>query len=282
MHPLDRLSARQQELLHTWFPDAVVEHDHSWGLVPTRVLQIAWGTERFIVKAADPSDRHLDRELRAHRQWLAPWRSRGLAPELVYADPAARLLVTRYLPGELVQGHPAADEPDTYRQAGRVLALLHAQPATVVADHEPRENAAILAWLDKPHGIEPSTARRLQAEIASWPTPPSTLVPTHGDWQPRNWLIDAGVVRVIDFGRAALRPAMTDLARLATQDFARDPHLASAFFEGYGPDPREPRAWRRVQVRQAIGTAVWAHQVGDADFEAHGLRLIDALLRTAG
>ncbi|MGW6199374.1 phosphotransferase family protein [Kribbella sp. NPDC055110] len=32
--------------------------------------------------------------------------------------------------------------------------------------------------------------------------PPATLVPTHGDWQPRNWLVDNGTVRVIDFGRA--------------------------------------------------------------------------------
>ena len=87
------------------------------------------------------------------------------------------------------------------------------------------------------------------------------------------------MVRAIDLGRAALRPAQTDLARLATQDFLRDRRFEAAFFEGYGPDPRDPPTWRRVQVRQAIGTAVWAHEVGDTTFEAHGLRMIAQLGR---
>jgi len=37
--------------------------------------------------------------------------------------------------------------------------------------------------------------------------------------------------------------------------------------EGYGDDPREPAAWHRNRVREAIGTAVWAYQVGDETFE---------------
>lgn len=102
-------------------------------------------------------------------------------------------------------------------------------------------------------------------------------MPTHGDWQPRNWLVHDDVVCVIDFGRAALRPAATDFARLAVQDFRRDPSLEAAFLDGYGTDPREPGAWRRNQVREAIGTAVWAYRVGDEQFEAQGHRMIEAL-----
>lgn len=83
---------------------------------------------------------------------------------------------------------------------------------------------------------------------------------------------------VIDFGRAGLRPSYTDFARLAAQDFGRDPALEAAFLEGYGADPREPAAWHRQQVREGIGTAVWAHLVGDERFEAQGHRMIaDAL-----
>ena len=105
-----------------------------------------------------------------------------------------------------------------------------------------------------------------------------TLVPTHGDWQPRNWLIDEGTVRVIDFGRADLRPALEDLARLARQDFARDPALEDAFLSGYGADPREAGLWRRTLVVEAIATAAWAHGVGDEDFEQVGLQQISRLL----
>ena len=119
---------------------------------------------------------------------------------------------------------------------------------------------------------------RLRVEIASWPTPTATLVPTHGDWQPRNWLIHEGVVSVIDFGRAAMRPAMSDFVRLAAQDFRRAPSLEAAFLEGYGCDPREPSAWYRNRVREAISTAAWAYRVGDETFEALGHQMIsDAL-----
>jgi hypothetical protein len=47
-----------------------------------------------------------------------------------------------------------------------------------------------------------------------------------------------------------------------------------AFLDGYGPDPRDAGAWHRDRVRAAIGTAVWAHRVGDEPFEAQGHRMI--------
>lgn len=70
------------------------------------------------------------------------------------------------------------------------------------------------------------------------------LVPTHGDWHPRNWLVDDGTVRVTD--------------------------LEVAFLDGYGRDPREPAPWRRTLVGEAVGTSVWAYGVGDHEFEAVG------------
>lgn len=119
--------------------------------------------------------------------------------------------------------------------------------------------------------------RRVRAEVSSWPGGGARVVPTHGDWQPRNWLIDEGVVRVIDFGRADLRPPTEDFVRLARQDFARDPDLEAAFIDGYGSDPREPDAWRRALVGEAVGTAVWAHGVGDEEFEQFGHQLLTGL-----
>ena len=143
-------------------------------------------------------------------------------------------------------------------------------------------NATSIAWLDREHRIAPDVEARLRDEIASWPTPPATLVPTHGDWQPRNWLVHDESVSVIDFGRAGLRPAMTDLGRLAVQDFTGDPALERAFLEGYGSDPRVPDAWHRNVIRDAIGTAAWAFTVGDEGFEAQGHRMISAALAAAG
>lgn len=275
---MEKLSARQRQLVVSWLPDVRVERDHSWGLVGTTVLEVTSGGSLFIVKAGDERDHHIARELRAHREWLAPWTAMDRAPRLAFADGDAKVLVTHYVPGSLVQGHPAADQPETYQQAGDLLRRLHEQSSVVDPDHEAEENAKSLAWLAKPHRIAARVEAAIRAEIGSWPTPPAVLVPTHGDWQPRNWLVHDGTVSVIDFGRADLRPALTDFVRLAAQDFARDPGLEEAFLRGYGDDPREPGAWHRARWREAIGTAIWAYHVGDEDFEAHGHRMIDALL----
>lgn len=277
---LDSLLPRQRVLLDQWLPNAVVERDHSWGLVDTTVLEVTTAGSRFIVKAGGQRNHHIDREIEAHLRWLGPWTSRDRAPSLRRHDVDAKLLVTDYLAGDLVLGSQAADAPATYRQAGRLLRVLHAQTAVTDDDYELRENRKSLAWLGGPHRIPAAATRLLRDEIASWPTPAATLVPTHGDWQPRNWLVHEGIVKVIDFGRAAMRPAMTDLARLAVQDFRRDPALETAFLDGYGSDPREPDAWHRVRVREAVGTAAWAYRVGDEAFEAQGRRMVSDVLAT--
>jgi hypothetical protein len=267
--PLGRLSPRQRALLDIWIPGAQVVTDHSWGIVETTVLEVLHSGRRLIMKAGGAADHHIARELRAHREWLTPWTDRGRAPSLVHGDVDAKLLVTTYLPGELVTGA----DPDVFRQAGELLALLHGRPAGT-DDYERRENAKCLKLLDGPHRIAPAMVDRLRALITGWPTAPEPVVPTHGDWQPRNWLIHEGVVSVIDFGRAALRPAYTDLSRLAAQDFRDDPTLETAFFEGYGSDPRPAGGWNRGRMREAIGTACWAYVQGIDDFEAQGHRMI--------
>lgn len=271
---LDNLSRQQRALVDQWLPGASVERDHGWGLVETTVLEMTHAGSRYIVKAGGDSDHHIERELHAHLHWLDPWTSRGRAPALAHGDAAAKLVVTRYLPGELVLGTGYADDPATYRQAGELLAEFHAQTTMSDEDYEKRENERSLTWLSGPHRIAPATVERLRAEIASWPTPAARLVPTHGDWHPRNWLVHNDVVSVIDFGRAAMRPALTDFARLAAQEFRRDPKLEAAFLDGYGTDPREPHAWHRTRVREAIVTAVWAYQVRAEAYEAQGHRMI--------
>jgi hypothetical protein len=275
---LDKLSLQQRRRMSQWLPGAVVEKDLSWGLVETTVLQLTYAGSRLIVKAGAENDRHIEREIHAHLNWLDQWTSMGRASVLRHFDAEARLLVTSHLPGRLVLGTDHADDPDTYRQAGQLLALLHAQTAVTDDDYESRENRKSLAWLSGPHRIAADVEEQLRVGIASWPTPAATLVPTHGDWQPRNWLIHEAAVSIIDLGRAAMRPAMSDFARLAAQDFRRVPALEAAFLQGYGSDPPEACAWDRNRVREAIGTAAWAYRVGNETFEARGLRMIaDAL-----
>lgn len=278
---LARLTPEQQAVVADWLPGAEVIADHSWAERGTTVLEVGHRGGRFIVKAGAAADHHLARELRAHRAWLGPWRAIGRGPRLVRADADAKLLVTEFLPGRLVEGTADEYDPGTYRQAGELLALLHGQTRVEDDAYEHREAQKMLLLLDEPHRVEPATVTRLRTLIETWPAPKVTLVPTHGDWQPRNWLMHDGRLDPIDLGRADLRPAHTDLARLAAQQFRGGTALEAAFLAGYGDDPREPAAWHRNRVREAIGTAVWAHRVGPPAFEQQGLRMIDeALVRT--
>ena len=175
---LAALSSEQRDLLDAWMPGYVVEHDLSWGLIETTVLQVRHGGDRFVVKAGGPTDRHIKRELRAHREFLGPWTAIGRAPRLVHGDADAKLVVTGYLPGRLVENDPTRLDPDTYRKAGELLRLLHAQPGVIDDAYHPREATASLAWLDRPNRIDPPTKERLRAEIASWTSDPVLLVPT--------------------------------------------------------------------------------------------------------
>lgn len=278
---LDMLAPRQRALLETWLPDAVVEADMSWGLVETTVLRSRTGGRTVVVKAGGPGDHHMEREIAAHRQWTGPWVRLGRAARMLHADADAKLLVTEYLPGDLVQGSAAAAETDTYAQAGELLRVHHDQAAVEDADYERRMNAKALAWFEGPHRVAPEAVAELSAMVRSWPEAGAVCVPTHGDWQCRNWLLDDGVLRVIDFGRAALRPAAEDFERLAVNEFLRYPGAEEAFLSGYGADPREPGSWFRQRVRSAIATACWAHRVGARDFEAQGHRMIADVLAEA-
>lgn len=279
---LSQLSSVQRNLLARWVPDAEVVADHSWGLVATVVFELSSRQGRLILKAGGPSDGHIGRELRAHREWMQPWVTTGHAPKLLYGDEPAKVLITRYLPGHLLEGTPAQDDPDAYRQAGHLLARYHHQATAHDGDWRDKVRARVQRNLDRPHRIDGRIEETLRAEVATWPGGGSDVVPTHGDWQPRNWLIDDGVVRVIDFGRADLRPPTEDFVRLARQDFARNAQLETAFLDGYGHDPRDPDQWRRDLIAEAVGTAVWAYGVGDEEFESFGHQLLRSVYPNAG
>lgn len=280
-HPYSALSPRQRELIEAWLPGIEVEADMSWKLVGTTVLRARAGEQAVVIKAGGASGHHIGREIRAHREWTRPWVQRGRAARMIHADADAKILVTEYLPGTLVQGTSAAAEMDTYVQAGELLRAYHAQAAIEDSDYEARMNAKALAWLDGPHRIAPGVAEQLLTMIQTWPQVTVTCVPTHGDWQGRNWLQDNGTLRVIDLGRAGLRPAAEDFGRLAVQEFVWHPGAEEAFVSGYGTDPREPDAWFRQRVRAAIGTACWAYGIGDLNFEAQGHEMIADILAEA-
>ncbi|MDR2997045.1 MAG: aminoglycoside phosphotransferase family protein [Microbacterium sp.] len=270
----ERLDAAQRDWVEDLLPDADVVQDMSWNLVDTTVLHVRAGGRDFVVKAAGPDDTHLPREISAHPAYVAPLAATEQAARLLDANAAARIILLEYLPGTLVLGTDAEQRPDTYRQAGELLSRLHRLEARTDAGYEARATARALHWLEQPNRVDAAIAERARSILSSAPAPPVDLVPTHGDWHPRNWLDDHGTVRAIDFGRFAFRPASTDFVRLAAQQWRENPRLEAAFFEGYGSDPRDPDRWHLDALREAVGTACWAYKVGDVPFEKQGHRML--------
>lgn len=270
----DLLNPAQAERVADWLATApVLIADLSWGL-DTTVLRVRAGQRDFIVKAGSRTNRHLGREITAHESYTAMLVAAGRTGRMVAADRNVNVVLLEYLDGNLVEGCEAEFLPDTYRQAGSILRDLHSHTTRSDDQYEARATASALAWLDREHGIEPEVERAARDILQALRPRPVDVVPTHGDWQPRNWLVHRGVITVIDFGRFDFRPAAADLCRLAAQQWRTVPSLEPAFLQGYGQDPRDPELWRIELLRQAVGTAGWAYRVGDSDFEAQGHRML--------
>lgn len=274
----NRLTTRQAELVEAWLPGVRLLNDLSWNLIDTAVLEVGHEQRRYVVKAAGPSNHHIGREIEAHQSSAVMLARQNHAAKLVRSDRSVNILVTEYLEGSIVEGTEAEFETETYLQAGRLLRLFHEQARRTDPDYEAAATAKAVAWLDAPHRIEESAADKARAVFGNYRPEPVVIVPTHGDWQPRNWLMDGTELRIIDFGRYGYRPATSDFCRLAVQQWRTAPQLESAFFEGYGSDRRESKLWNVMLLREAVSTAAWAYHVGDDGFEEQGHRMLrDAL-----
>ena len=252
--------------------------DHSWGETSTKVLEAVADGQHCIIKSFGPKNHHFERELLAHREFLAPLLERETAPKLIHVDVDESVLVTAWLPGTLVEKGDAELEPEAYRQAGQLLASLHNQSAKYSSDYVEKVLEKLQRTLAAEHRIESSLLRRVEKAISSIESVCVELVPCHGDFQPRNWLTNSGEVALIDYGRAAWRIRQTDLVRLSAQQFRGHPELEDAFYSGYGSDPRGDELWGLAYLEEAVGTAVYAHRIGAEDFEAQGHQMIATAL----
>ncbi len=268
------LSEDQAARTREWLTDPQLAADLSWNLTDTKVLQIRSRGQHYILKTAGPKNHHLQREFAAHARFTRPLVELGITARARFVDESLRLLVLDYLPGYLCDRSPSALDPEIHVQAGRALRLIHDQASCNDDGYEERFIRKCLDWLSADHRINPQLVARASTALREYRTESALLVPTHGDWQPRNWIINGGRLHVIDFGRFDFRPASSDLNRLAVQQWKDSPELESAFFEGYGDDPRDSRTWPIISLREAIGTAVWAYQVGDTGFEAQGHQML--------
>ncbi|WP_051478409.1 aminoglycoside phosphotransferase family protein [Arthrobacter sp. H5] len=279
-----QLPAAQVSVLQSWIGPYEVLEDKSWPLQDTTVqrvrpLRTGSGSEVFVKYSA--TSHHIERELTAYSSGVNALGDH--APVLLHSSRVHQMFAVSSLPGALVQGRAEELAPDTHERAGTLLARLHQHRGWSTA-YLPGLVRKTTRFMEQGHALfSGGDADSIHQALGTLYRGPVEVVLTHGDYQPRNWLIEDGIVCVIDFGRADVRPWVSDLVRLKNQQWIGRPDLQEAFMAGYGQALTETDAkvFAAESILQAVGTVVWAHDVGDGDFEEVGrMMLINALNRT--
>ena len=253
--------------------------DHSWGHRMSSVLRIrdATGTVWFLKRHADLA--RYRAELTAYRAWVAALND--AAPSLRASDDSLHAIILSAVPGEVAAwpastaDGPAVDrsvERHVQRQAGKILRRLHdAEPARPCPDFA----AVKIDQFDRLKRVaadllEPRTLNLAGGEVSALADVAApTQVPCHHDYTPRNWLVHAGALYVIDFEWSGLDARAADLARLHLGVWATRPDLRAAFLDGYGRELSA--ADDEILHGCAVFTAVWllvkAHETRQPSFE---------------
>jgi tRNA A-37 threonylcarbamoyl transferase component Bud32 len=261
--------------------------DRSWAHGVNLVLELADPHgDSWIVKAMARHSGY-EREREALQRWAPALGDR--APVLAFHDDDLRLLAFRCLPGQIADGTPYELDPDVHRQAGELIRRLHDSEAPHSgADLRATLLGKVRRWVDRANAggylaaTDAADVAFVEGIIGALGETIVDVVPTHGDNQPRNWLIDdGGVVRLIDFGLAGLEWWGHDLNRLRAQQWQARPDLRDAFYAGYGRRVTrdEESLLRARDAESALTTIFWAREYRDPEFEAQGQATL-ALMRT--
>lgn len=259
--------------------------DRSWGHRASTVWQV-WGGDgvAYVVKRHSDSERYRA-ELTAYQHWVPALGE--CAPRLRGHDDQLGVLVLSALRGKPISaaarqaGH--ARDPALHHRAGALLRHLHdAQPASAWTNFASDQRQELDRWLAQGRGLlsasEVDFARAQVASLVELGQP--QRVACHLDYGPRNWLLDDGVLRVIDFEWARRHVWVSDLAGLYFGPWRRRPDLQEAFLDGY---ERTIEAEDRALLRgYGALRAVWlitrGHRYGEAALEEANRQVLHRLM----
>lgn len=263
----------------TVLPAPVTEvADRSWpdGKSSVHQVQDGGGSSWFI-------KHHRDREwysaeVAAYRRWVPALGDR--APVLHARNDGLCAIVVSAL---RASGRQDWHDDDVRRDAGVALRALHsAESFGLWDDIAAAKQADLERWTRRGAGLlsgtEAGIAQRCITALAGLPAP--ERVPCHRDYTPRNWIIDNGRVRVIDFEETQPDAWMSDIGRMTIGFWPGKPHLTDAVLDGYGrrlSADDEATATCLFAV-SAVKFIVLGTELGKRDFVArtrHVLRQLD-------
>ncbi|WP_328580444.1 aminoglycoside phosphotransferase family protein [Streptomyces sp. NBC_00370] len=242
---------------------------------------------RYYLKIS-PNARMYQRETFALRH-AAPALGAGRAPQLRASSAEHLSLLTTAVPGRPVKSLAlsAAEEYEAHRQAGLLLARLHAagdltghwrteaQGALRAAAHGAERHLREAG--DRLTPAERTLVGRLAAELCMIGPLPLGFI--HGDAWPRN-LIWSGHSAWLDFERSRFAPVAQEFVQLACEVWADRPQLRAACFSGYGREltSEESHALMCLAGLDAVSALVWGESHNDPLVAARGRRTLDRLM----
>ena len=186
----------------------------------------------------------------------------GVSPEVIHADPATGLMVTRFI-DETVTMSPAAfrDRAGASGRAGKAFRKLHESGAAfpfrfdlfaMIDDY-----LGVLAGKDVelPDGYHDVVAEA-EAVRAALDAHPAPLAPCHCDPLCENFLDTGAIMWIVDWEYSGMNDPMWDLGDLSVEgEFSadQDAEMLAAYF---GREPR-PAEQGRVVIYKAMCDLLW-------------------------
>ncbi len=186
----------------------------------------------------------------------------GVSPEVVHADPATGIMVTRYIADTITMSPDAfANRAGSAVRAGRAFRRLHDSGAVFPFRFELfamiDSYLGILAGRDVvlPEGYQGVVAEA-EAVRAALARNPAALAPCHCDPLCENFLDSGEVMWIVDWEYSGMNDPMWDLGDLSVEGHfgpAQDAEMLAAYFGG--PAPAADHA--RMVIYKAMCDLLW-------------------------
>ncbi|WP_345673556.1 phosphotransferase [Yinghuangia aomiensis] len=245
----------------------------SWPGAASRVWEARAPNGAAVFAKVHSTPKFHRREVAAYESWVTLLGED--TPRLLACDSALPGILVTPLPGVPVkfQPLPPGQDAEVHALAGALARRIHDTAICPAATASALPSAYVLKHLGRAR-LTDADLSRAQAVLVAAAQVTLPMVPTHGDFQPRNWLYNNDSrVRVIDFERAEPGASVRDFRLLVNGPWQERPDLREAFFDGYGRSltTDEEIALAGWVVLDALDSAHWGAKDNDAEVLARGL-----------